>query len=61
MTHVIISTDPSEGYCEKSRDGMHCVHWWDLCEPCHYCGFDGGGEDCDCPRHTAERQAQMVP
>lgn len=31
----------------------HCEHWFD-CEPCDFCGFDGGGEDggCDCPRHN---------
>ena len=42
------------GYCPKSEDGQHCDAWWD-CEPCHWCGFDGGGEhDCDCPRHNPE-------
>ena len=41
------------GYCPESEDDQHCVHWWD-CEPCHWCGFGGGGEDCDCPRHNPE-------
>lgn len=48
-----------EGFCEANNgegpilegEGSHCPHWWD-CEPCHYCGFDGGGDDCDCPRHN---------
>lgn len=42
-----------EGFCGLSPDNTHCEHWWD-CEPCHFCGFDGGGEDCDCPRHNPE-------
>lgn len=37
---------PEEGFCPASDDGQHCEHWWD-CEPCHWCGFDGGGADCD--------------
>jgi len=43
--------DPKEGFCEQMFDGQHCEHWWD-CEACCACGFDGGGEDCDCPRHN---------
>lgn len=48
----------TEGYCPSPKDDevMHCDHWFE-CEPCHWCGFDGGGEDCDCPRHTAQRVA----
>lgn len=37
--------------CEEDD---HCIHWWD-CEPCCSCGYDGGGEECDCPRHTEVR------
>jgi hypothetical protein len=44
---------PEEGFCSASEDQTHCEHWWD-CEPCHFCGFDGGGEDCDCPRHNPD-------
>jgi hypothetical protein len=44
--------DPKEGFCEDNlEDGQHCGCWWD-CYPCCSCGFDGGGEDCDCPRHN---------
>ncbi len=25
--------------CPKSKDGHgHCVHWWDGCDPCCWCG-----------------------
>lgn len=45
--------NPKEGFCcgEFSEDSQHCYCWWD-CEPCCWCQFDGGGEDCDCPRHN---------
>lgn len=41
-----------EGFC-NSTNIEHCNHWWD-CEPCCECGFDGGGKDCDCPRHNPD-------
>lgn len=48
----------AEGKCpHPESDGQHCGHWWD-CGSCCWCGFDGGGEDCDCERHTAEREAR---
>lgn len=58
-----MATPEEEGFCFAVQDegpilegeNSHCDHWWD-CEPCCYCGFDGGGEDCDCPRHTAMRE-----
>lgn len=44
-----------EGYCAKREDKQHCVHWWD-CGKCCSCGHEGGGEDCDCPKHTAKEK-----
>lgn len=45
----------AEGSCSESEDDSHCYCWWE-CEPCCYCLFDGGGEDCDCERHTEMRE-----
>lgn len=42
--------------CEEDD---HCYHWWE-CEPCCGCGYDGGGEDCDCPRHTEMRNGDRI-
>jgi hypothetical protein len=40
----------SDGTCAKSKDGRHCVHWWDEEDhPCCYCGsnaeLDNEGDD----------------
>lgn len=59
MTEWIGDWIPEEGFCSEDLDG-HCPHWWD-CEPCHYCGFDGGGEFCDCERHTLLRGETWIP
>ena len=41
----------TETWCPATHEVEHCGHWFD-CDPCCRCGFDGGGEDCDCPRHN---------
>lgn len=48
------SRNIADGFCIESPDRQHCSHWWD-CAPCCYCGYDGGGEDCDCERHRGKR------
>ena len=32
---------------------QHSENWWE-CEPCVFCGFDGGEEGCDCLRHNPD-------
>lgn len=36
----IAVSDENETPCEKSPDGLHCVHWYDDEGPCCYCGYD---------------------
>lgn len=59
----LIGPSEEEGFCLSGGDmgdDQHCYCWWD-CEPCHYCGFDGGGADCDCERHTLLRGETWIP
>lgn len=52
----------SDEWCPGGpADGpTHCMCWWDDCEPCCRCGWDGGGEDCDCPRHNPENDPALL-
>jgi hypothetical protein len=51
LKYVSPSRPAEKGWCTTIEDEQHCDHWWDCEGPCCGCGFDGGGEDCDCPKH----------